>query len=168
MTTQQSKLQQEDPLSYREKNLIAITALTAIVYFIYSIVLFRLYQAGNYDAADAFQFWGKAILVLIGVVIVAQIVGHILHAIAANVVAAAVGEEFDEDEAFFNDERDKLIELKATQNTFAFWGVGFLGAMIALAVGRPPATMFIIFIVFMMLSDILGNVSRFIYYRRGF
>lgn len=168
MTTEHSKIQPENPLSYREKNLIAITTLMVIVYCIYSIVLFRLYQGGSYEAADAFQFWGKAILVLIGVVIMAQIVGQILHAVAANVVAAAAGQEFDEDEAFFNDERDKLIELKATQNTFAFWGVGFLGAMIALAVGRPPATMFILFIVFMMLADILGNVSRFIYYRRGF
>lgn len=168
MATQQSKFQQENPLSYREQNLIVLTFISMIVYGIYSVVLFRRYQAGGYEAADAFQFWGQAILVLIGVVIVTQIAGQILHAIAANVVAAAAGQEFDEDDAFFDDERDKLIELKVTRNTFAFWGIGFLGAMVALAVGRPPTTMFVLFIVFMMLADILGNVSKLIYYRRGF
>ncbi len=168
MTAQHSKIQPENTLSYREKSLIAVTVISVIVYCIYSIVLFRRYQAGSFEAADAFQFWGKAILILIGVVIISQIVGQILHAIAANVVAAAAGQEFDEDDAFFDDERDKLIELKATRNTFAIWGVGFLGAMIALAIGRPPATMFIIFIGFMMLADILGNMWKLVYYRRGF
>lgn len=168
MTYQDTGFQQENALSYREKSLIVATIISIVVYAIYGVVLFQRYQAGGYEAADAFQFWGKAVLVLMGVLIAFQIIGQILLAIAANVAAAATGQEFDEDEVSFDDERDKLIDLKATRNTFIVWGVGFMGAMVGLAFGMSPTTMFIIFIVFMMLADILGNVSKLVYYRRGF
>jgi hypothetical protein len=45
---------------------------------------------------------------------------------------------------------------------------GFLFAMIALALGQTPTTMFIILIIGGLLSDMVMELSLVFFYRRGY
>ena len=90
-------------------------------------------------------------------VIIGQVVLAIIHTIAAK----------KDDIPTFEDERDKLIDLKATRNTSIVFGVGFVLSMIVLAVGMTPALMPVIMLVSMMAAEILGNLSKLYLYRRG-
>jgi uncharacterized membrane protein len=154
-------IQQEASLSYQEKSILVALAGSILVYTIFGVFVWQRYQAGAFDSATVFQFWGRAVLILIGAQIVLAILGQIMlnigHAITAR----------EEEIPTFEDERDKLIDLKATRNTFVVFGIGFILAMIALAVGQPPMWMLMIILVAIIAAEILGNVSKFFLYRRG-
>ena len=45
--------------------------------------------------------------------------------------------------------------------------LGFVAAMAALAVNQPPAAMFVIFFGAGILSELVSDLSQFVYYRRG-
>lgn len=119
-------------------------------------------ERSDFDAATVFQFWGRAVLLLMGVQVVMVIIGQIMLAILHTIT---VGKE---DIPTFEDERDKLIDLKATRNTSIVFGVGFVLSMIVLAVGITPALMPVIMLVSMMAAEILGNLSKLYFYRRGY
>lgn len=185
----------EEGLSYQEKSIIISLICSILVYTIFGIMVWQRYQAGgfssttetefsiisfsitpgngegigfargegtDFDSATVFQFWGRAVLLLIGVQVVLVIIGRIVLAITHTIAAK------EEDIPSFKDERDKLIDLKATRNTFIVFGIGFVLSMVVLAVGITPALMPIIMLVCMMAAEIGGNISRLYLYRRGF
>lgn len=154
--------QQEEGFSYQEKSIVISLIGSILVYIVFGALVVQRYRTGGFDSATVFQFWGRAFLLLIGVQIGLAIIGHIvlhvIHAVAAR-----------EDEIpTFEDERDKLIELKATRNSSVVFGVGFVISMIALAVGISPTVMPVIMMIFIMAAEILGNISKLYLYRRGF
>jgi uncharacterized membrane protein len=158
--------EEEGGLSYQEKSIIVSLAASLLVYVVYSFILYRRYQAGSYDSVDAARFLGTAILVLIGVQIVMQIIAQIMLAIGSAVVTVATtGQEPTDPPA--EDERDKLIELKASRNSFIVFGIGFVLSMVALAMGLPATVTLAVLIGFMMLAELLGTASKLAYYRRG-
>jgi hypothetical protein len=154
-------IQQESGLSYQEKSILVALAGSILVYAIFGVVVWQRYQAGAFDSTTVFQFWGRAVLILIGAQIVLAILGQIVLNIGHAIAARA------DEIPTFEDERDKLIDLKATRNTFVVFGIGFTLAMIALAVGRPPTWMLVIILVAIIAAEILGSVSKFLLYRRG-
>lgn len=154
--------QSGEGLSYQEKNIIISLVSSIIVYAILSVLVWQRYQSGGINSAAIFQFWGRAVLLLIGVQIVLVIIGQIMLAIIHTIAAKK------EDIPTIEDERDKLINLKATRNTFMAFGVGFMLSMIGLAVGMTPVFMPIILLVGMMAAEIVGNLSKLYYYRRGY
>jgi uncharacterized membrane protein len=148
-------------MSYQERrslvNLISIILITAV----YSAYMIQRYPAGSAYSPEVFHFWGAFFLILIPVSVVARIIiyiiFHIINAIATR-----------EEEPPITDERDKLVELKASQNSLYVFAVGFILAMVALVVGMPPAAMFIILICSGVASEMVGDISQFYFYRRGF
>ena len=90
-----------------------------------------------------------------------QVVAQILLAISHAIVTR------EEEDPSFEDERDKLIELKSTRNQFVVFGVGFLLATAALAFGHSVTVMFVILIAFLIIAELFGGVSKLVYYRRG-
>ncbi len=190
--------QPEEGLSYQEKSIIISLIGSVIVYTVFSVLVWQRYQAGgfssdsasqfliipeqitidgegnlsgvgslrgegtDFDSATVFQFWGQAVLILIGVQIVLVIVGQIVLAIIHTIAAKK------DDIPTFEDERDKLIELKAMRSTFIVFGVGFILSMIILAVGGQPISAPVIMLVGMMAADIMGNLSKLYFYRRGY
>jgi uncharacterized membrane protein len=187
-------LEQESGLSYQEKSILFALVTSVLVYAIFSVLVWQRYQAGgfstttspilfsthvdsagnitgegflsgtvvDFDSATVFQFWGRAVLLLIVVQIVLAIIGHIVLAIIHTITAKK------EDIPAFEDERDKLIDLKATRNTFIVFGIGFMLSMVVLAIGLIPALVPVIMLAFMMAAEIGGNISRLYLYRRGF
>jgi len=88
--------------------------------------------------------------------IIIQIIFHILNAIATR-----------EQEVPAVDERDKLVKLKATRNSYYVFTSGFVLSVMALAIGMPVYGMFIAFVVFGLIAEIMDNGSQIYYYRKG-
>ena len=65
------------------------------------------------------------------------------------------------------DERDQLIKLKATRNSYYAFTSGFVLSVLGLAVGMPVHWIFIAFVMTGMIAEILDNGSQIYYYRKG-
>ena len=68
----------------------------------------------------------------------------------------------------FQDERDRLIDLRGTQVTYFVSSIGVLLSMLTFVFGQPPLVMFTLLIFFGVLAQIVGDISRLYLYRRGF
>ena len=145
----------------REKQILVSLITSVVILAAYSLYVYHRYIAVNPEIINDFRFWGKAFLVLIPVSIVAQIVIHILYAIANKVVT-------DEDIPTISDERDKLIELRTIRISHWLFLAGFLLAMGSQAAGMQPWVMFITLILSGFVASIVGEIARIYYYRKGF
>jgi fatty acid desaturase len=125
-------------MSYNSKrtitSLIAGLILTA-AYAVYAL-------GGSSPAPGDLKLWAIAMLVFIGIAVVAMIVVHILFHIAV-AIGIAVKERQHDDKTveriiaaeMSEDERDKIINLKAYRIGYICAGVGFVAALVALAFG---------------------------------
>lgn len=147
-------------MSYQEKQNIVNMFSGLIITLIYAIIVYQRHLEGRFDLSQDFSKWGVIFLVFIGVSIVAriiiQIIFHIINAIATR-----------EDKTPLEDERDKLIKLKATRNSYYVFSGGFVLSVVALAIGMPVYGIFIAFIVSGLLAEIMDNGSQIYYYRKG-
>ncbi len=148
-------------MSYQERRALANLVSTILISAVYFGYVLQRYPTGNSYSPDVFRFWGAAILIYIPVSIVANIVIHIVFSIAHTMATK-------EQERAFTDERDKLIELRATRNSIYAFMVGFLLAMGSLVLGMPPSVMFIVLIISGIVTGMVGSISELYFYRRGF
>lgn len=115
---------------------------------------------GKFDLTIDFSKRGTIFLIFIAVSVVARIIFHIIFHII-NAIATR------EEEVPREDERDKLVKLKAIGNSYyAFMG-GFVVSVVALALGMPDYGMFIALVVSGLIAVILDNGSQIYYYRKG-
>lgn len=147
-------------MSYQEKQNIVNIFSGLIITLVYAIIVYQRHLEGRFDLSQDFRKWGVIFLVFIGVSIVAriiiQIIFHIINAIATR-----------EDKTPLEDERDKLIKLKATRNSYYVFSGGFVLSVVALAIGMPAYGIFIAFVVSGLLAEIMDNGSQIYYYRKG-
>ncbi|MBN2773980.1 MAG: hypothetical protein JXR31_07000 [Prolixibacteraceae bacterium] len=147
-------------MSYREKENIVNIFSSLLITSVYALIIYQKQKAGLIDLTDDFQKWGIVFLIFAGVSIVARITIYIVFSI---VNAIATKEEKIPKE----DERDKLIKLKATRNSHYTSSVGFFIAIILLAVGMPSYWLFIVFVISGVISELIDNGSQMYYYRKG-
>lgn len=133
---------------------------TVIVLGIYYWSVFERFEAQELTTEEQLQFWAKAILIAIPVSIVTKIAVMIIFVITNYIITR-------EKLPGFEDERDKLIELKSTRNSYFIFGMGFVVSLVVLAFGYPPKYMFIALIFAGIGSEIFDNLSKFYYHRRG-
>ena len=147
-------------MSYREKENIVNIFSGLLITGIYSWEVYQRHLAGRFDLTEDIRQWGIIFLIFIGVTIVARIIiyiiFHIINAIATR------GEEIP-----VEDERDKIIKLKATRNSHYVFSGGFVLAIVGLSLGLPVYSIFIVFIISGLLSEIIDNGSQIYYYRKG-
>ena len=125
-------------MSFQEKNItVSLTTSTLILgYFILRV--FQLVQNESFNSTNVFRLWG----IVIGLTIITTILGTILtHIVSAIIEAVRTGEEDPKIEDF-EDERDKLIELRSTKTTYIIFSLGVFLAMLAFVFGQPPLVMF--------------------------
>jgi hypothetical protein len=122
--------------------------------------MYPQFPDGGLELTETFRFWGSFVLILTLV----SIVAHIIISIIFNIVFRVTTRE---KEPAFADEMDKLVDLKATRNSFFVFIVGFLLAMTSLVVDQPSQVMFIILIASGFISDVTGSVTKLYHYRRG-
>ncbi|MCC6615696.1 MAG: hypothetical protein IT320_19660 [Anaerolineae bacterium] len=148
-------------MSYQERRSLVNLISTILITLLYWSYMFQRYPQADPYSPEVFHFWGSFFLILIPVSIVARIVIYIIFEIV-NVIATR------EEEAGITDERDKIIELKSNRNGLYLFMIGFVVAMASLVASQPPSTMFAILIVSGLATEVIGDISQFIYYRRGF
>ncbi len=147
-------------MSIHERKAIASIIGTIVISIAYAAYMIQRYPVADWYSADVFRFWGAYFLILIPVSIVAKIIIAIVFSILNTI---ATGEA----EPAISDERDQLIDLKATRNGMWLFVIGFLLAMGAVVIGLPPAAMFIVLLCGGIVSDLISDFSQFYFYRRG-
>lgn len=93
-----------------------------------------------------------------------MIAGHIIILIVFMIVYHATA---GEDAPDFEDERDKIIELKADRIGHIIFMIGFVAAMGAVVVNMSVTAMFLAFIVSGLVSEVVSEGAKICYYRRG-
>lgn len=145
----------------REKQIIVSLIGSILILTFYSLHIYENFISGNPDILNSLQFWGESFIILIPIAIIVQIIIHIIFAIINKILT-------NEDPPKKNDERDKLIELKAIRISHWIFTAGFFIAMGTLAVNMPPYIMFLLLISSGFLASIFSDIAKIYYYRRGF
>jgi hypothetical protein len=164
-------------MSYQEKKTI-VTVLTGLLilaaYCIYTIDKVK----SGVVAPDDLKFWASAMLIFIGIGIVAMIVilivFHILLSISIAVKDQLQNGKCNDKEIEKNielemveDEMDKLIGLKSLRIGYAVGGAGFIAALISVVLNYPPAVMINIIFVSVSIGSVAEGIAQLYFYRRG-
>lgn len=147
-------------MDIKEKRILISLISSVLIMLFYALYVYNRQIAGNPDILNDFQFWGKSFLILIPVAIVAQIIIQIGFAIY---ISSTSREEIDPIE----DERDKLIELKAIKISHYVFIIGFMSAMGNLALGMQPWVMFVVLISSGFIASVVNEIARLYFYRKG-
>jgi hypothetical protein len=147
-------------MDIKEKRIFISLVSSVLIMGFYAWYVYSRYIAGNLEILNDFRFWGKSFLILIPVAIGTQIIIQIVFAIYIHVTSK---EEIDPIE----DERDKLIELKAIKISHYIFIVGFMLAMGSLALGWRPWMMFVILISSGFIASAVNEIARLYFYRKG-
>jgi len=164
-------------MSYSEKRAVVSIFAGIAVLVSYCLTVFGKVKSGA-AAPDDLKFWAGAMLlfIIIGIVasIVIQIVFHILLSMAIAIrEQVATGKSDDKNvekkiaAEMIEDERDKLVELKAMRVGFAVAGVGFVTALIYAYLGFSVGVMTNIMFFSFSVGSILEGFSQIFFYRRG-
>lgn len=73
----------------------------------------------------------------------------------------------DEESLDFLDERDKLIELKSDRYSNWISSVGFIISMVPIAIGYSVDYMFLIILVFGIVSTVIHDVWKIYFYNKS-
>ena len=157
-------------MSYKSKKMIASMAAAAallIAYIVYAL-------SDKAPQTDDLKAWAIAMLIFIGISVVAmiviQILFHITFAIRIEIKEGnrdkkALKRLFDSETV--EDERDKLIEMKSAKAGYMVGGAGFIVALIALVTGQPALiAIHIVFGAFFIGSAVEG-IAGVWQYERG-
>ena len=147
-------------MTYQEKQSVVNIFSGLLISGIYGWTVYQRHLEGRFDLTEDFQKWGYLFLIFMGVSIVARIVIYIVFHIINTIATRET--EMPED-----DERDKLVKLKATRNSHYAFSIPFIGAFVGLALGMPIWGIFITFLASGLLSEIVENLSQIYYYRKG-
>lgn len=164
-------------MSYQEKKILVSVCTGILVLAAYCIYAISRIQSGA-ASPDDLKFWATAILLFIGIGIVAsiviQIVFHILLSIAYAIREKIKNDECDDKEIekaiqqnMVEDEMDKLIGLKSMRIGFAVAGTGFVAALISVVLNYPPAVMLNIIFVSFSIGTVIEGITQLHFYRKG-
>jgi hypothetical protein len=148
-------------MDIKEKRILVSLLSSVLVILFYWWYVYSNYIADNPAILNDFKFWGTSFIILIPVAIGIQIVIQIIFAIITHILNK--GEEIDPIE----DERDKLIELKAIKVSHYLFILGFVLAMGTLAMGMQPWMMFVVLISSGFVASMVNEILRLYYYRKG-
>jgi hypothetical protein len=147
-------------MTYQEKQNVVNIFSALIITVIYAWLVWQRQQQGQFDLTEDFRQWGIVFLIFIGISIVARIIIQIIFHIG-NAIATR------EEKIPAEDERDKLVKLKAIRNSYYAFTGGFVVSVMGLALGMPVYWIFIAFVGFGMIAEIVDNGSQIYYYRKG-
>lgn len=148
-------------MSYEEKHNYVSLFTLVVVSIPYLIYIFSRYQAETFTTEGELGFWATAILLMIPVRIVAEIIVTILFAIGGAIITGS--DKLDDT----RDERDQLINLKSTRNSFYTFAVVMLAAFVATATYKTPIALFSVLILGGTVAELVDIASKAYYYRRG-
>jgi len=148
-------------MSHQEKNNIVSIICNLLINGFVILKLNAMFGDGSLSGPDAPMVWARMVIW----VIPASIVLLIALTILSSIVVAII--ERDPKPDFTVDERDKLFDIRGMGATMAVVAAGFIGSIIALAVGWQPLTVFIMIYFSFALGSIVGDLVKFLSYRYG-
>ncbi len=135
--------------SFEEKSIWISLLTISLIFGYYFVRIFKMASQDNINVA-------QSIVLLISVIVMVIIVEVVFHIIIALK---------DRPEAL--DERDRLIELKATRNAYFVLVFGIFLPIVGIAAQvRPFIVAHVIMFIF-VLSEITKFLTQLFYYRRG-
>lgn len=150
-------------MSFQQKNItVTLTSFSLILIF-FTLRVYQLIQNDNFVESELFWVWGIVIFLAVVVTVLAMILTHTTSTILE---VFRTGNKHPEIEDF-EDERDKLIDLRGTKVTYTFSSLGSFLAMLTYVFGQPPLVMFTLLIFFGVLAQVIGDSTRLLLYRRG-
>ncbi len=172
-----TRYEEEIAMPYQVKKTIAGMAGVLMIMIFYCVFVYQSLQTGA-DLANDLMFWGKAMLITIGISVAAgiiiQIVFHILLSAGIAVKQKINNGDCDEKEIgkrihleMTEDERDKLIELKAMRTGYIFCGIGFVLSLVSLVLKYPAAVMLNILFLSFFTGHLFEGFSQIYYYLNG-
>ncbi|MFD0589288.1 hypothetical protein ACFQZE_14960 [Paenibacillus sp. GCM10027627] len=147
-------------MSYQEKKTFVSMISSILIFTLYTLYAIKNADEGSITSSSDFSFWGSFILVLLPVSIIAKIIIHIVFSIINKIAT-------NEDEPHFEDELDKIIELKADRISLYVFCIGFILSMIPLVTDLPTYYTFAALICFGFVSDLTGRIAQLYFYRKG-
>lgn len=121
--------------------------------------LLHLNSSGAFDGADAVEIWARTVLwtILFAVIfsIAVMILGNILMAIANR----------DPKPSFVVDERDNMIRNTGNRITVACIGLGFMGALFAMAFGVGEILGLTAILLSFSIGSMIGELGKLVRYR---
>ena len=176
-------------MSFKQKNIVVTLVNFSLILGFYLFRLWQLLQNETFSPASVFRLWGVVIVLAVVVTVAATILTHV---VAAVIEALKTGTKdafrdfktvpafFDAVEAGdaalnkieitledFEDERDKLIDLKGTSLTYSVSSTGGFFAMLSFVLGQPPLVMFTLLVLVGLAAQIVGDVKRLVLYHYG-
>ena len=152
-----------------KRNITGMVAGIAVV--VAYIVFIRI---GNIPAADDIAAWAKLMLkfIVVGVIlqIVIQILFHIVYTISIAVKERDMGGEKTKKfmrASMYEDERDKLINLKTLRIGYRCAGIGLLVALIVLAAGAEFVVVLHITVGAVALASLIEGCAGIFFHERG-
>jgi hypothetical protein len=153
-------------MTYNEKKSLTNILSSLLITVIYGIIMYQKYLSGILDDTNIFRFWAIIILIFIPISIVARIIIMIVFHIFEAAVQTAKGNDI-EDEMDIVDERDKLIQVKATAFSMYIFSLGFVLALMTQLFKVSNHVFFIVLVVAGLLTDIVSEFLMIRYYRKG-
>ena len=151
-------------MTFKEKN-IAVTLVNfclILTFYVYGI--WQMLTTDTFTPENMFNLFGWVVFFAVIVTVLAIILTHVVPGILRNRRTGKNEPVMDD----FEDERDKLIDLRGTRITYTMSSLGSFVAMMTFVNGQPSLVMFALLIFFGVLAQIAGDVTRLMLYRRGF
>jgi hypothetical protein len=148
-------------MSYHEKSSILSIINFPLVYGSYWIYVLQKLNGDNPGLISDLSFWAASILIFVGISVVARIILEILFNIA-NAIATRRA-----DDQSFEDERDRLFELKSNRVSAYVVGFGFLLSLVTLVLKWPPYIMVNVLYFASIASVVTAEIIKLRYYRKG-
>ena len=148
-------------MDIKEKR-IAVSLFTSVLtILVYALYVYSYQIVSNPELLENNKFWGKTFLILIPIAIGIQILVQIIFAIIIKIISK------DAEVDPIDDERDKLIELKAVKISHYLFLIGFMLAMATLAYGMQLWVMFIVLFSSGFVASVVNELARLYFYRKG-
>lgn len=149
-------------MSNRQNEITVSLVSTLAVLAYYLVNIFQILQSGGLNSAEVFRLWAVVIIATI----ILNIAGNIITNIVINIVHA-IKTQKEEEVRLIEDERDKLIGLKGDRVSYIAFSIGVFLSMLTFALGQPPLVMFSLIVFSSLMAEIFGDLSQFLFYRRG-
>ncbi len=139
-------------MSFKEKSVLGSLILTVIVFSYYFIKVFRITETSVLDiATGTFYFIGAVVLMVL--------LDIILH------IVLTISNKHESNQ--INDERDTLIELKATRISYYVLVFGIFSVGISLIFSYNPLFLVNLILLFFVIAEIVGFSMQLYFYRKG-
>ncbi|MBD3638469.1 MAG: hypothetical protein HUJ25_14045 [Crocinitomicaceae bacterium] len=147
-------------MSIQEKKVLVNIFGSLLIFGSYCYYVFGLNGEENLAEVNDIKFWAFIILSYIPIIIVAKVIIYIVFLMINKAVT-------DEDDPGFEDEFDKLIQLKAERNGNFIFYFGFIAGFAFIALDYPLWTLFACMAGSGLISEITSELWKFYFYRKG-